>query len=314
MGGSKGGFIPSSVKPDDIKKELKDSISNTKNTEYETEVSSLLNDQLVQYNDRDVKGIQSKLDAIIKALEGNIEGTLDTIFGGSVRKHTYVDGISDIDALVILNDSELADKNPNQVKKYFLKVLKDKINNTKEIKNIKKGDLAITINFKDDTSIQLLPAVKTTSGLKIQSEKADKWSEINPQNFANKLTKVNSALEGKLVPTIKLIKNINSQFPEKRQMTGYHIESLAIEVFKSYKGQKTTKAMLEHFLEQGKGTVLSPIKDRTGQSVHVDEYLGAKNSELRKGVSYQIDQISRKIKSANNVLSIDLWKDILGEL
>jgi len=311
MGGSKGGFLPSSVKPDDIKKELKDSISDTKNAEYETAVSSLLSDQLVQYNNRDIKGIQKKLDAIKKALEGNIEGTLNTIFGGSVKKHTYVDGISDIDALVILNDSELANKNPDQVKNYFLKVLKDKI---KDIKNIKKGDLAVTINFKDNTSIQLLPAVKTASGLQIQSEGANKWSEINPQNFANKLNRVNSTLEGKLVPTIKLIKNINAQFPEKRQMVGYHIESLAIEIFKSYAGEHTTKTMLEHFFEQAQSTVLSPIKDKTGQSVHVDEYLGAKNSELRKGVSYQLDFISRKIKSANNVLSVDLWKDILGEL
>lgn len=310
MGGSGGSFLPSSSKPDDIKDELKKSISDTKNAEYETNVSKLLNDQLIQYNDRDVVGIQKKLDSIKTALEKDIDGTLDTVFGGSVQKHTYVDGISDVDSLVILNNSELADKNPEQVKDYFLKTLKDKL---KDIKNIQKGDLAVTIEFNDGATIQLLPAVKTAEGVKIQSAKANKWSEVNPQGFVEKLTKVNKALEGKVVPTVKLIKGINAQFPEKRQMTGYHIESLAIEAFKSYAGERTTKAMLEHFFEQAKSKVLSPIKDKTGQSIHVDEYLGSQNSEDRKGVSYRLDLIYRKIKSANNVASIDLWKDALGE-
>jgi hypothetical protein len=311
MGGSGGGFLPSSSNSDSIKNELKQSMSGTKNAEYETNVASFLNDQLLQYNDRDVKGIQGKLDGIKTALEKDIDGTLNTVFGGSVQKHTYVDGISDVDSLVILNNSELVGKNPEQVKDYFLKVLKDKL---KDAKDIQKGDLAVTIDFNDGVIIQLLPAVKTADGVKIQSAKANTWSEINPQGFANELTKVNQTLEGKLVPTIKLIKSVNAQFPEKRQMTGYHMESLAIDVFKSYTGERTTKAMLEHFFDQAKSAVLSPIKDKTGQSVHVDEYLGSQNSEGRKGVSYQLDLISRKIKSANNVASIDLWKDALGEL
>lgn len=311
MGGSAGSFLPSSSNPDAIKDKLKQSIADTKNAEYEANVSTFLNGQLIQYNDRDVKGIQAKLDSIKTALEKNIDGTVNTVFGGSVQKHTYVDGISDIDSLVILNNSELMDKNPEQVKDHFLKVLRDKL---KDIKDIQKGNLAVTIEFKDGATIQLLPAVRTTDGIKIQSAKVNKWSEINPQGFADKLTRVNQALEGKLVPTIKLIKGINVQFPEKRQMTGYHIESLAIEAFKSYSGECTTKAMLEHFFEQSKSAVLSPIKDKTGQSIHVDEYLGTQNSEERKGISYQLDLISRKIKNANNVASIDLWKDALGEV
>src|SRR3989338_3678455 len=146
MGGSGRGFLPSSSNPDAIKDKLKQSISGTKNAEYETNVSSFLNDQLIQYNDRDVKGIQAKLDSIKTALEKDIDGTLNTIFGGSVQKHTYVDGISDVDSLVILNSSELAGKNPEQGKDYFLKVLNDKL---KDIKNIQKGDLAVTIEFND---------------------------------------------------------------------------------------------------------------------------------------------------------------------
>ena len=76
MGGSGGGFLPSSSNSDAIKNELKQSISGTKNAGYETNVSAFLNDQLIQYNDRDVKGIQGKLDIIKTALEKDIGGTL----------------------------------------------------------------------------------------------------------------------------------------------------------------------------------------------------------------------------------------------
>ena len=44
MGGSGGGFLPSSSNSDSIKNELKQSMSGTKNAEYETNVASFLND------------------------------------------------------------------------------------------------------------------------------------------------------------------------------------------------------------------------------------------------------------------------------
>lgn len=309
MGGSGGGFLPVNSNPNAIKDELKKSIDTTKSAEFDTNISKILNDLLAQYNDRDVDNINGKLAEIIRSLEKDIDGALDTNFGGSIQKHTYVDGLSDIDSLVTLNDSELANKTPNEVKDYFLATLKDRLKN---VKDIRKGDLAVTVEFKDGITIQLLPAVKVDGGIKIPTGKGNEWSRVNPKSFVDHLTKVNKALEGKLVPTIKLIKSINAQFPEKRQMTGYHIESVAIEAFKSYKGEKTTKAMLEHYFNVAKDIVKSPIRDKSGQSIHVDEYLGSQNSEERKGLSYQLDIVSRKIKNANNTISIDLWKDILG--
>lgn len=310
MGGG-GGFFPSRLKPEEIEKEVKKSLDKTKKEEFDSKISNLINDLLIQYNDRDTKKTQDKLEEIRKIIEEDIGNTVDLIFGGSISKRTYVDGLSDIDTLIVVNNTELINKTPGQIQDFLLSRLE------KELKNITKtykGNLAVTAEFKDGTVIQLLPAIKVNDGYKIPSSDGKGWSEIKPKGFAGYLTRINKTLGGKAVPTIKIIKSINAQFPEKRQMTGYHIESLAIEAFKSHAGEKTPKALIEHFFSKSRELVLSPIKDKSKQSLHVDDYLGTKNSEARKSISHQLDMVYRKIRSADNTSSLPLWSEILGEL
>lgn len=242
------------------------------------------------------------------ALEKDIEGVLDLLFGGSVSKHTYVDGLSDIDALVILNKSDLNGKSPEDVKNYFYTRLKESLPNTE----IHRGKLAITIKYSD-SEIQILPAVRTESGIKIADQNSGKWASINPEKFTTCLTEVNKNVSMKLIPTIKMVKSIISNLPENRQLTGYHVESLAVEIFKSYDGKKTTKSMLKHFFSEATDKVMSPIKDKTGQSRHVDDYLGSGGSLERKIASDALNRIARKLKNADGSQSLDKWKEILGE-
>jgi len=120
-------------------------------------------------------------------------------------------------------------------------------------------------------------------------------------------------LGGKVVPVIKLAKIINSQQPEALQLTGYHVESLAIESFKTYSGPLNPKAMLEHFFDTSRALVLAPIRDKTGQSVHVDAYLGPAKSKNRKEVSAALDRIHRRMKNADVLHSEDQWLEPFGE-
>ena len=310
MGGG-GGFFPSKLKPEDIQKEVKKSLDRTKKEEFDTKIANLIRGLLIQYNNRNPKDIQNKLKEIQKIIEKDIEDTINLKFGGSISKHTYVDGLSDVDLLILVNNTELLNKTPEQIQDFFLSKLRKKL---KDVKKVDKGTLAVTAEFRDGTAIQLLPAIKIGDRFKIASPDGKGWSEINPKGFSDHLTRINKALGGKAVPAIKIAKSINAQFPEKRQMTGYHIESLAIEAFKSYSGEKTPKALIEHFFNKAKDLALSPIKDKSKQSLHVDDYLGSKNSDARKSISHQLDVVCRKISSANNINSIAFWKEILGEL
>ena len=310
MGGG-GGFFPSDLKPEEIQRKVERSLDKTKKEEFEAKVANFIQDLLIQYNDRKPSEIQDKLNKIQKIIEKDIENVIDLKFGGSISKHTYVDGLSDVDTLILINNTELINKTPGQIQDFFLSKLKKGL---KEIQKLDKGTLAVTVEFKDGTVIQLLPAIKVGDKFKIASSDGKAWSEINPKGFTDQLTNINKTLGGKAVPGIKIIKSINAQFPGTKQMTGYHIESLAIEAFKSYSGEKTPKALIEQFFNKAKDLVLFPIKDKSKQSIRVDDYLGPKNSDDRKSISHQLDIISRKIRSANNTDSIASWREILGEL
>jgi hypothetical protein len=302
MGGSGGGFFPNP----DINKQLRESETQTRNQQFESEVSRIINLLLADYNNRDVSVIQGHLDTIKSALEQEIDGNVDILYGGSVAKHTYVDGISDIDALVLIDKSELKDKSPAEVKKYFFERLQARLPRTQ----IGQGNLAVTVEFRD-SEIQLLPAIRHESGFKIADFTGNTWSAIKPIEFTRLLTGINQNNGGKVVPTIKLAKSIISELPESQRLSGYHVEAIAVEVFQKYQGSKKTKDMLKYFFDEASRQVLRPIRDTTGQSMHVDDYLGSVNSADRNRVSKSLDRISRRMKNADGAQSIDQWRDIL---
>lgn len=311
MGGSGGGsfFIgDSSKKPSDIIEQIKREQEQARGREFENNVNQLIRDILKNANDRDAEAVHAHLSTMIKALNQDIEGSVETLFGGSVSKHTYVDGLSDIDVLVTLNNSELGDKSPSYVYKHFAEKLQLRLPKTE----ISVGNLAITVTFKDGIEIQLMPSIKTDTGIKIAKANGEDWSKVlRPGKFAEKLVSVNQQCNGKVVPVIKLVKSIVSQLPEKKRMKGYHIESLAVSIFSNYNGETTSKAMLKQFFDKAVTKVLSPIKDSTGQTVHTDSYMGSKDSLQRKTVSDGLSGILRKIESAERSRSLDQWKEIL---
>ncbi len=308
MGGTGGRNFFARRKPEDVKRELRQEEEKAHDQAFDARVAERLGELLSTANQRDTNAINDALEEIKKVLEADIEGTVDPRFGGSVRKHTYVDGISDIDALVILRDPKLKSLSPQEVLNYF----EDKSRHELTGWEVSKGKIAVTLN-KNGLEIQILPAVREDGKTRIPSARGDRWSNINPETFFRQLSEINNKFGGKVVPVIKLAKIINSQQPEGLQLSGYHVESLAIESFKAYAGPVNPKAMLEYFFDKARSLVISPIRDRTGQSVHVDDYLGPANSKSRKEVSTALDRIHRRMKNANALRSEDQWLEPFGE-
>ena len=308
MGGS-GSSFPFSSNAEDLTKKIREAENIEKDHDFEISVSELLANALLHANDRDTTKINSYLKEITETIELGIEGTLNIRYGGSVAKHTYVDGLSDIDTLALINDTSLKNRTPTEVKEFFAQKIQSRYPDAE----IRTGNLAVSIKFKDNTEIQILPALKTTRGYKIQSAKAsNNWSKINPQTFLKTLRYVNIKMQGKMIPIIKLVKSILSNLPEKRKMTGYHVEATAIEVFKDYTGPKNNKDMVKYFFEKAAKHVMNPIKDRTGQSAHVDDYLGKKNSINRQLVSDSLSNINRRMQNADATSNFIFWKDLLA--
>jgi len=308
MGGSGGRDFFIGRNPEQVKGDLRKEEEKTHDQAFDTQIAGRLGEFLGDANRRDATAIGAALEEIKNALGADIEGTVDPILGGSIRKRTYVDGISDIDTLLILRDPKLKSLSPQEVLAYFEQKAHEELSDWE----VSRGNLAITLT-REGMEIQVLPAVREEGKTHIPSARGDRWSDINPEGFFRKLTETNQKLGGKVVPVIKLAKIINSQQPEALQLTGYHVESLAIESFKAYSGPLNPKAMLEHFFDTSRALVLAPIRDNTGQSVHVDAYLGPAKSTNRKEVSAALDRIHRRMKNADALRSEDQWLEPFGE-
>ena len=307
-GGGGGRYFSRGQGPGEIRQALREQEEREKNQAFESRVSTALGELLSEYSARDTAAVSKTLDQITKALESDIEGSVDPVFGGSVRKHTYVDGISDVDSLVVLKDPQLRSMSPQQVLDYF----EEKLRKALPSCEVRRGQLAVTVT-DGELQIQLLPAVKESDRYYIASAAGDSWSKVNPHGFFRQLTRANERAGMKLVPTIKLVKAINQAFPPDLRLTGYHLESLAVEAFRQYDGPYNTKAMLQHFFEDARTRVAKPITDKTGQSVHVDEYLGAANSERRQLISAALDRVLRRMKNADASRSVEQWLRLWGD-
>jgi hypothetical protein len=311
MGGSGGGggtFVNRSASElRDIVKKAEDS---TVVAAFEAQLSDTLGRLLGGYNARDAQTAQERLEEAKAALEDELDASFDQLFGGSVAKHTYVDGLSDVDSLLLIDDSELDGKTPRVVLNKLTRILRKTLGETADISH---GRMAVTIDYRDGMVIQLLPALKDDNGrVNVPSSRTKGWSGINPVNFQKVLTARNEQCAGKLVPTIKLAKAIVGQLPESQRLSGYHMESLAIAAFRGYEGDRTTSAMLPAFFEKARSLVLSPIRDSTGQSVHVDGYLGSANSEERQAASHVLGRIARRMRNATAAGSTEQWNALFG--
>lgn len=244
MGGGGGGsytdWEPKSL-ADTVRDDLKKSAE-----EFESQLSGVLSELLSAYNTRDELLVRDRLTQAKEALQDEVEKSIDHLYGGSVAKHTYVDGLSDIDSLLIINGTEFEDLKPKNILQKMDADLNERLGGSVKITH---GQLAVTISYPDSMNLQLLPAIRTDGGLKIPSARTEGWSEIDPERFQSALTKRNAECGAKLVPTIKLAKAVIANLPDQYQLTGYHVESIAISAFRGYEGKKTTAAMLPVFFE-----------------------------------------------------------------
>jgi hypothetical protein len=242
-------------------------------------------------------------------LEQTGSDVLPTRFGGSVSRHTYVDGLSDVDGLIRINESSLAGQSPKAVIQKMAELIQKRMPNTK----VWTGNLAVTVKYSDGHEIQLLPAIRTRNGYRIANPTRNEWSGvIHPEKFAQKLTQVNQANRDQVIPAIKLTKALAHRLirSDRDKITGYHIESLAVEAFKNYRGPTDLKSMVSHLTDYSSTAVQQSIRDSTGQSRHVDDYMGGQGSAPRQRAAANFRKMRESINNCKSQADIDNLFDI----
>lgn len=293
MGGSGGGF--SGYGSISTKAQMLASKQGTQASQRELEINEFLEALLKDFNNRDVNAIQTHLNEIEKVLGREIDGLDAILFGGSISKKTFIEGTSDVDALVFLDSAKYKTLSPKELQKAFCDLLQKRFPRTE----ISKGELAVTVKFSD-YEIQLLPAIRENGKIRIADRENKGWSApINVSAFTSKLTKTNKSNGNKVVPVIKLAKDIFSKLPQKYQLSGYHVEALAVDAFTAYNGRYTLYDMTKHLLDYSVKRVLSPMHDITGQSGIIDDYLGSSNSIERQHLSHYIKDIAGRFSGSD---------------
>src|SRR5258708_37063028 len=102
MSGGGASYFPS--RPVRLQRLVRQSVENTDEKRLESDINDYLQQFLTKLSERDAEKTRAYIDELGQILgEGHeIEKFL---FGGSVAKHTYVDGLIDVDALVVLDRS-----------------------------------------------------------------------------------------------------------------------------------------------------------------------------------------------------------------
>ena len=260
---------------------------------------------LARYNNRNTRAITRHIESLCSFLREDGNHVVQTMYGGSVRRRTYVNGLSDVDVLLIVNESSLISRPPTEVIAY----VRDTISRWLPRNPVSAGNLAVTVGYSDGTEIQVLPAIRTnTGGIRIAEPGSTRWSNVaQPDRFAAKLTEVNQARGSRVVPVIKLAKAIADCFVtrQSRKISGYHMESLAIDAFRHYSCQLDSKTMLNHLFRHSMTAVMRPIADSTGQSRYVGEHLGPANSASRQRTSTYFGQMRGKVNSCRTRADFD---------
>ena len=270
-------------------------------------VNALLQHELTGINDRDTDLTNERLESIEQALGSRIGEVERLLFGGSVAKHTFVNGLSDIDALVEIAEEGVSQRSPDEVKDNFATALKQTLPQG-DVEEIRQGRMAVTVKYLDGTEIQLLPAIRVGDELAVSSWDSKSWMSIRPRNFARSLTTTNQSQGGAVIPAIKVAKAIFANKLGDDGPSGYHVEALAVEAFQRYSGPKTPKAMATHLVRSASERVLRPIRDITGQSRYVDESLGEGNSVPRRALSRRLGGLARTME---NTQSIEDWQGLI---
>ena len=140
---------------------------------------------LATYTRSNQHAVASHLGSLRKSLRRQGNHMVQTMFGGSVRRGTDVVGLSDVDVLLTVDESSLRYQSPSDVMEYVREAVRRHLFSH----TVRAGILAATVNYPDGTGIQLLPALRTSSGgIRITEPGSSGWTNVvRSEVFARKV-------------------------------------------------------------------------------------------------------------------------------
>ena len=285
--------------------DLEESLEQTRQRTAMAEISEVFDETVSRINQVDTEALNKHKEAILTTLQSLYPDAYDLRGGGSYTRHTYANGISDVDVLLDLGPFSASDI-PNKANAAaVLDEMEERLQQRLPKTKVKAGRMAVTVEFSDGHEIQVLPAFRYYSGFRVPDHGGSGWTATQPRVFIERLRERNGQVNGKLLRCIKLAKVIREN--EGIDLKSYHLENIALKAFENYKGSTSDLAMLKHLFNQAKTLVNRPMPDPTGQQEHVDSYLT--NSTARSSLARKLAAVEQAIDNAEGKPAA--WRQLL---
>lgn len=226
-------------------------------------------------------GINYVLDLIHAELNDAPYAPFKVELAGSAEKDTFNEGISDIDLRAVTDNGTLLGLPPRVAKKLILKQIASIDEKTKP----RLGHQTVTISKKGH-DYQIIPVVKSKGTTYVPSEDGRYWKAVDLHAFDRELHKLNKRTGGRFCEAVRFVKILSNQYmPKQFRLSGYHIETMALEILRNCPSSMDRTKMVDTILNSIPSRVRYYSPDITGETKAVDHDLGSSYNNNRKYIS-----------------------------
>lgn len=243
---------------------------------------------------------------------------------GSYKRHTAINTIKDVDIVIETNfDISLQENDPKSVlkklKAALVRLYKDADNPEYQRRSIKVKDPLPEANDSDLT-LDVIPAVRAGSILKVPDRVLEQWVDTNPEGHITYISTLNKNCNKRLVPLIKALKHWWEFNGKGAKPKGFWLECLVAETFDNSK-----QTYAEHILAVFQNISNKFLGFENFQTVPLLSDPGISGETLKTSMTLEefksfMECINKSKEKASSALASDneqdassYWNEILGD-
>lgn len=275
----------------------------------------------LEITDRQEALVSRRRADVVKVLGAKLRLSSDqpSLVIGSWDRHTLTRYLSegDVDVMVVLHYGENKGWDTAEGTILALDRFKVILQAAYPSATLRRDRNCITMQFSE-FRLDVVPAFRYKTGYyTIPDSIRRRWVPTDPIAFADKITAVNTTMDGSFVPLIKMVKGWNRD--KGWPIRSFHLECIMHSRYKTYTKDYTYPSMLRFFFQDLPGYLAGECKDPV-RSDRVDTYLdnGASPSKRQIAIS-KAKTAAAAAKEAyedqDKYLSVAIgeWKGLLGE-
>jgi Second Messenger Oligonucleotide or Dinucleotide Synthetase domain len=256
-------------------------------------------------------------EAATAGLKSRLEGHVRSFLSGSYGRRTRLEPLNDIDIVVIVEDTEPWDGDPETAMRAAGEAVRPDFPGCR----ITYGAHAAKVHPKDpaidDVHLDIVIATETGDGTILaisEREPVPTWKKSDPEAHAAALTKANDKWSERLVPLIKQIKHWNRNNPGE-PLESFLVEALTLRIFTG-SGDVTPAEMIQKFFAEAKNAILTATVNPAVPEGFVDGGMGWNEREAHS------DRLTRASRVADEAIEAaksdegaaqDIWYRLFGD-